>query len=60
MASDLEAPDWTAEIATIGGSKIDEGMSCGLEGFEVCLTTTVEKDVIHDVTEEMTLRSRLA
>jgi len=60
MASDLEGPDWTAEIAPDGGSGIDEGIRRILEGFGICLTATVEEERIHDVTKETNQRSRLA
>ena len=49
-----------AEIAPDGGSGIDRGLSRILKGFGVCLTTTVEKEHIPDVTEEMNRRSMLA
>ena len=52
MASDLEALDWTAENAPDGGSGINKGIRRILERFGVCLTTTVEKEFIHDVTKE--------
>lgn len=52
MALDLKGPDWTVEIALDGGSGINEGLSHDLEGIEVHLTATIEKDFIHDETEE--------
>jgi len=53
MALDLKASDLTAEIAPDGVSRLDEGMSHDLEGFEVRLTAMVEEDFIHDVTKEL-------
>ena len=52
MASDLEALDQTDEITPDGGSGIDEGICCILEGFRIHLTAMVEEEHIHDVTEE--------
>lgn len=43
MASDLEAPDRTAKIASDGGSGIDEGKRRVLEGSGIRLTATVEE-----------------
>lgn len=52
MALDLGDSDQMVEIALDGGSEIDEGIYRILKRFGVCLTTTMEKDFIHDVTEE--------
>lgn len=60
MASDLEGLDRTTEIALDGGSRIDREISRVLKRFGIRLTTTVEEERIHDVTEEMTRRSMLA
>lgn len=42
-----------SEITPDGGSGIDEGIHCILEGFGIHLTTNVEEEHIHNVTEEM-------
>ena len=57
MASDLEGPNRMAEIAPDGGSIIDRELSRVLKGFGICLTAMVEKERIHDVTEETNQRN---
>ena len=60
MALDLGDSDQMVEIMPDGGSRINEGIHCVLEGFGICLTTIVEEECIHDVTEETNRRSMLA
>ena len=60
MVSYLEAPDQMTETILDGGSGIDEGICLILGGFGIRSTTTVEKERIHDVTEETNRRSMLA
>jgi len=60
MALDLGDSDWMVEIAPNGGRRTDRELSHVLKGFGICLTAAVEKERIHDVTEEMNRRSMLA
>jgi len=46
MVSNLEAPDITTEIVLDGEAESTREIRRDLEGFEVCLTTTVEEELI--------------
>ena len=60
MASDLEGPDQTTEIAHDGGRGIDRELSRILKGFGIFLTATMEEECIYGVTKETNQRSMLA